>query len=158
MDVFDSSVWLWGLLTDAPEPDCLIQEVLDGAREVAVSAYIHDEVTTTLRSAPDITGQTEAGVSDAQMTFNNTVADLDNVIFPDQDDIGATYADEVQSRPEMRLLGTILGIQTKDAPVLVFAFDVDEKSTLFVADSGFDPSLADHNITNVKIESVDVGQ
>ena len=92
------------------------------------------------------------------MTFNNTVADLDNVIFPDQDEIGATYADEVRSRPEMRLLGTILGIQTKDAPVLVFAFDVNEESTLFVADSGFDPNPADHNITNVKIKSVDVGE
>ena len=157
MDVFDSSVWLWGLLTDSPEPSRLIQEVLDGDRSVAVSAYIHDEVTTTLRTAPEVTGQTKAGVSDAQMTFNNTVADLDNVIFPDQDEIGTTYADEVRSRPEMRLLGTILEIQTKDAPVLVFAFDLDSESTLFVADSGFNPDLADNNIKNVKIEPVDMG-
>jgi hypothetical protein len=32
MDVFDSSVWLWGLLTDVAEPNRLLAEVTNDDR------------------------------------------------------------------------------------------------------------------------------
>lgn len=153
MDVFDSSIWLWGLLTDKPEPNRMIDEVVDGERAVAVSAYIHDEVTTGLERAD---GVTQADISDAQMKFNRTIANQDNVIFPDQDEIGRTFADEVQAEPAMGVLGTILEIQRKDAPVLVFAVDIDDNSTLYVADSGFDLTPSDHNLTPLAIEQIEV--
>ena len=151
MEVFDSSVWLWGLLTDAPEPTRLVDEVLDGDRTVAVSAYIHDEVT---RAFDRVDGATGPDVASAQTTFNDVVADLDNVVFPDQDEIGRMNAPEVAGRPEMRLLATVLDIQAKDAPVLVFAFDVGKETTLYIADGGFTVSPADHGITTVRIEMV----
>jgi hypothetical protein len=153
VDVFDSSVWLWGLLTNAPEPNRLVDEVLDGDRTVAVDAYIHDEVT---RAFDRVDGAAGPDVTSAQMTFNDVVADLDNVVFPDQDEIGRTNAPEVAGRPEMRLLGTVLDIQAKDAPVLVFAFDVGGETTLYVADEGFTLSPADYGITTVRVENVDV--
>jgi hypothetical protein len=148
MDVFDSSVWLWGLLTDVAEPNRLLTEVTDGSRSVAVSAYIHDEVTTVLGQA--------SNASELQMTFNNTVADLNNVVFPDQSAVAQTDATEVRNRPSMRVVGTILNIQTKDAPVVVFAADRDEETTLYVADEGFRFAPADHNLTTVKLEPVSV--
>lgn len=146
MDVFDSSVWLWGLLTDDTEPSSLVEEVKDGGRSVAVSAYIHDEVTQTLNQVQN--------ASELQMTFNNTIADLDNVTFPDQEVIGQTYAKKTQELPPYQLLGTVLEIQPKDAPVFTFAFDVDDDTTLFVADTGFSLDTASHNVTNVKMQQV----
>jgi len=76
MDVFDSSVWLWGLLTDDTETNRLIDEGIEGDREVAVSAYIHDEVTSGLTRADGVTRQ---DISDSQMKFNATIANQDNI-------------------------------------------------------------------------------
>jgi hypothetical protein len=153
MDVFDSSVWLWGLLTDRSGPNRLIDDVLRGDRAVAVSAYIHDEVTTGLATAD---GVKRADISDAQMKFNSTIADLDNVVFPDQEEIGRTYAADVRNQPAMGVLATVLEIQRKDAPILVFAADLGDDTTLHVADSGFSLSPADHNLTGLDIVQVPV--
>lgn len=89
--------------------------------------------------------------------FNNTVADLDNVIFPDQEAIGRTHAETVRNQPAMGVLATILEIQRKDAPVLVFAVDISDDSTLYVADDGFELSPGDHNLTGLDIVQVSVG-
>jgi len=139
-------VWLWGLTTNRGEPSRLVEEAASGDRKVAVSAYIHDEVTSGLRQLGD--------ASNAQMRFNETIANLENVKFPDQNELGRTYAAEVRRQSSSRLLGTILEIQAKDAPVFTFAFDVGGDSTLFVADSGFSLEPAEHNVTNVEMQQV----
>lgn len=152
MDVFDSSVWLWGLITDEPQPNRLLDEVLDGTRTVAISAYIHDEVTTALSRS----SESSQKIADAQMTFNNTIADLDNVVFPDQAAIGQTHAAEIRAQPAMGVIGTVLEIQRKDAPVLVFAVDISDDTTLYVADEGFTIEPADHNLDTLEIQHIDV--
>lgn len=81
MDVYDSSIWLWGLLKDEPNTSRLIEDVVDGTRSVAISAYIHDEVTNGFKQVAQA-GRID--VTDAQMKFNTTIANMDNVQFPDQ--------------------------------------------------------------------------
>lgn len=152
MDVFDSSVWLWGLLTDEPEPVRLVDDVVDGNRRVAVSAYIHDEVIRGF----DRVNRAGIDVGTAQMEFNSTIASRDNVLFPGQAEVGRTNAPEIREQPEMRLLGTILQIQAKDAPIVVFAFDIDEETTLYTADENFAFTPSEYNIDRLRFEAVTV--
>ena len=90
------------------------------------------------------------------MTFHNTLADLDNVEYPDREEIGQTELGDIRAEPAIGVLGTVLEIQRKDAPVLVFAVDIDDDSTLYVADSGFDLTPDDHNLTSLAIEQSEV--
>lgn len=147
MQVFDSSLWLAALLTDSAAPDALLQEVLDGNREVAIDSYIHEEVTRNIERAD----RPRAVRDDAQRTFNDTVADLDNVVFPTYREIGEMNVETVRARPEVTLLHEILGIQSKDVPIVVFAHELihsglTDACTIYTVDRAFarfDPSAFD---------------
>ncbi len=44
MDVFDSSVWIYGVTQTCDEAVVLVDDVINGSQSVAVSAYISNEV------------------------------------------------------------------------------------------------------------------
>ena len=72
-----------GVTTNRPEPTRLVDEAASGERAVAVSAYIHDEVTEGFRQLD--------GAAGAEMRFNEIIASVESVRFPDQSDLGSTY-------------------------------------------------------------------
>lgn len=151
-DVFDSSVWIWGLTEQAPEAASLIEDVLDGEQYVGVNAYIHGEVMDAFDSSR--TADSEA-VKQAKNTFNVIIAKRHNVDFPDQAEVVRMDIREVRANRMVELLGQSWGIQPKDVPVIVFATTYDDMTTVFTADrdlSRFQPS--DHGISDVEVEYV----
>jgi hypothetical protein len=151
-DVYDSSVWIWGLTEQAPEAASLIEDVLDGDRYVGVSAYIHAEVMRAFDSSR--TADTQA-IKDSKNVFNVIIAKRHNVDFPDQDDVGQMDIFDVRNEQMVELLARSWGIQPKDVPIIVFADRYDETTTVFTADkpfSKFDPT--NHGIEGVELEYV----
>lgn len=142
-DVYDSSVWIWGLTEQAPEATALIDDVLDGDRYVGVSAYIHGEVMAAFDSSR--TADTQA-IKDAKNTFNVIIAKRHNVDFPDQHEVGKMNIYDVREEHMVELLARSWEIQPKDVPIVVFADRYDD-TTIFTADepsSNFNP--ADHGV------------
>jgi hypothetical protein len=151
-DVFDSSVWIWGLTEQAPEAVTLIEEVLDGERYVAVSDYIHGEVMNAFDSSR--TADDDA-IKTAKNVFNIVVAKRHNVDFPDQDEVGQMNVYEAREEPMVDLLARSWGIQPKDVPIVVFASGYEGMTTVYTADgafSEFDP--ASHGVDDVAVEYV----
>lgn len=151
-DVFDSSIWIWGLTEQAPEAEGLVEGVLDGGRYVGVDAYIHGEVMNAFdRSRTAGSG----AIEDAKNTFNVIIAKRHNVDFPDQEEVGKMDVYQVRGNRMVELLGQTWGIQPKDVPIIVFASEYDDMTTVFTADwnlSKFDP--ASHGVNDVEIEYV----
>lgn len=151
-DVFDSSVWIWGLTEQAPEATSFVDEVVDGNRYVAVNAYIHGEVMNAFDSSRTADS---AAITQAKNTFNIIVAKRHNVDFPDQTEVEKMDPYEVRTNRLVELLGQSWDIESKDVPIVVFATEYDDMTTIYTADrpfSTFDP--ADHGIDGVKVEYV----
>lgn len=151
-DVYDSSVWVWGLTEEAPEAVTLVEEVLDGDRYVGVDAYIHAEVMNAFDRSQ--TAGSDA-IETAKNAFNVIIAKRHNVDFPDQSEVGTTNVYEVRANRMVELLGQSWGIEPKDVPIVVLATEYEGVTTIFTADrlfSQFDPTKWE--IDDVKIEYV----
>jgi predicted nucleic acid-binding protein len=150
-DVYDSSVWIWGLTEQAPDAVSLVEDVLHSDFYVAVSAYIHGEVMAAFDSSRTADSQ---AIKDAKNAFNAIIAKRHNVDFPDQSEVGKMNIYEVREQHMVQLLASSWEIQPKDVPIVVFADRYDD-NTIFTADeqfSKFDP--ADHGINGIDIEYV----
>lgn len=158
MDVFDSSIWLLALLSDEPEPNRLVREVVTGARRVAIDPYIHEEVSRNVEEA----AISETERRDRLELLNSTLRDLDNVLYPTYQELGTMNIESVRARAETELLHCVLDIQTKDVPIAVFAYDLIRADltrtvTIYTADEGFgelDPS--NHDIPRLTVAYVPV--
>lgn len=151
-DVLDSSVWVWGLTEQAPAAETLVEEVLEGDRYAGVDAYIHGEVMNAFdRSRTAGSG----AIKHAKNTFNVIIAKRHNVDFPDQAEVGKMNVHRVRADRMVELLGQSWDIQPKDVPIVVFASEYDDVTTVFTADrnfSEFEPES--HGIDDVEIEYV----
>lgn len=152
MDVYDSNVWIWGLTEKAPAAADKIDEVRDGDRYIAISAYIHGEVTEAFDRAATA-GSNE--IREMKKDFSVIVAKRHNVEFPSHDAIGKMDIQEVRRQQPVRLLATAWDIQAKDVPVIMFAEHLPGESTVFTTDgplADFDPGSA--GVDGVTVEHV----
>ena len=142
MDVYDSGVWVYGALRRAPEATTLVGEVVDGNRRVAISAYIHGEVTEAFDRS--VTAGAD-DIREAKKRFNAIVAKRHNVEFPGHEAIGKTNIHRVRRQQPVRLLATAWEIQAKDVPIIMLAEQLDGESTVYTTDgqlADFDPASA----------------
>jgi hypothetical protein len=155
VDVYDSSVWVYGSLRRAPESIALVEEVVKGDRSVAISAYIHGEVTEAFDRS--MTAGND-DIREAKRRFNTIIAKRQNVEFPGHEAIGSMDIHEVRRQQPIRLLASAWGIQAKDVPIIMFAEELSGDSTVCTTDgplADFDPEGA--AVDGVTIEHVTTG-
>jgi hypothetical protein len=152
VDVYDSGVWVYGSLRRAPEAVALMEEVVERDHYVAISAYIHGEVTEAFDRSMVAGGD---DIREAKKRFNAIVAKRHNVEFPGHQAIGQMDIHEVRRQQPVRLLASAWGIQAKDVPIMMFAEQLSGESTVFTTDgplADFDPESA--GVDGVAVEHV----
>jgi predicted nucleic acid-binding protein len=144
MDVFDSNVWIYGLVGDCEEAVALLEEVLTDPIHVAVNAYIFDEVMQNLARA-DLAQDV---IDSAQTEFATIVHGSHTVHGPTQDELRQMDVEAHRLDPRVEMIGETFGIQPKDVPILVFAHQYAQQpdaptTVIHTADrefARFDPS------------------
>jgi len=152
VDVCDSNVWVWGLTEKAPAAVTKIDEIRNGDRYIAISAYIHGEVTEAFDRATTASGNE---IREMKKEFNVLVSKRHNVEFPGHDAIGQMDIYEARRQQPVQLLASAWSIQAKDVPVVMFAEQLPDESTVFTTDgplADFNP--ADFEVNGVIIEHI----
>lgn len=138
MDVYDSNIWIHGLVGNCEEAIALIDEVINNPVHVAVNAYIFDEVMQNLTRA-DLS---QEAIDSAQTEFATMVHGNHTIHGPTQQQIEQMDV-EVRCRdPRVQMMGDAFGIQPKDVPILVFAHQLAQQpnasvTTIHTADREF---------------------
>lgn len=118
---------------------------------MSVSPYIYEEVVEVFDTAP----VSRVSRDRALENFALLVANRPNVAAPDRFELREMDLERVRSHAATRLLGTVLDVRPKDAPILWHAFDVDGATTVYTADrpfAGCDP--ARHGVPDVELRFV----
>lgn len=144
MDVFDSNVWIYGLTQTCEEAVALVDEAIENAYHVGVDAYIFDEVMRNLERSE----QPQEAIDRAQTRFAEIIHGNHTIHGPSQEEITQMDIEAVRRDPKVDTMAEVLGIQTKDVPILVFAHqlvqDQDAPTTVIHTTdhsfSRFDPS------------------
>lgn len=153
IDIFDSNIWILGLTERNVEATALLQEVWDGDRSVAVSAYIYDEVFEAFDR--DLSG---ADIQQAKNNFSNLVFKSQHVDGPETEEIKNMDLHRVRRAAVPTMMSRVIGVEAKDIPILVLAWqNREDEPTVFTADrpfSRFEPS--NYGLDELSIERVDV--
>lgn len=97
-----------------------------GDERAIVSAYIYEEVIDAFGRSEHVSGsETQAAIED----FVNLMHTSEYIDGPSYEETKTVELAEVRSRRENVTLGRILGIQTKDAPIVTLAHDCAKRET-----------------------------
>lgn len=114
MDILDSNIWIRALTSTSRQAENLVDEARKGQREIAVNAYIYEEVVEGLKRSQKNTGP-------QQTVFAQTLTNCQYIHGPSQAAVSRISLKQVRSLPPIQLIGEILDIQAKDAPIVSFA-------------------------------------
>lgn len=117
MDVYDSNIWIFGLTRTCAQAVDLLEEAIYGNRQAGVSAYIYDEVMINLQRSE----HSQEVIDRAQTRFAEILHGNPSIHGPSEEEIAQMNVDAIRSDPTVQTMGTALGIQPKDVPVVVFA-------------------------------------
>lgn len=135
MDVFDSNIWVFGISEAAPRPTQLVEEAENGDREVAVNAYIYEEV---LEAFDRSTHVPQEKVDQTKTNFATRIAKAVTIHEPSQEEVQYIDVDATREAPIVQLLGYLLNIQPKDVPVFVLAYRWKHRNpTIYTNDGEF---------------------
>lgn len=161
MEVFDSNIWIYALTRSCAEPVRLVETAVDGEIPVAVNAYIFDEVMRNLgrsENRPEI-------IDRAKTRFAEILYGCRNIDSPNRREIRAMNIDAVRDDPTVQTMGTALGIQSKDVPVLVLAVQYADSNrateypvTIHTADHEFAQFDPTHYFPNVEMRYIDCSE
>lgn len=139
--VLDSNAWVFAI-TGRRDYAMLPQLLLQNNVPIHVNAYIFDEVFVAFDRS--LAG---SEVEETKQRFAEFVAKHDGVYGPTQDALRNMDLGRVRSSPTVEMLSRVLGVQAKDVPILVLAWQVrDDSPTIFTEDkpfAEFDPAAHD---------------
>lgn len=154
MDVFDSSVWVYGMTQSCDDAVQLLESVvIDGRREVAVDAYIFNEVFEGIARS----GTEAAAIAELQTRFGEIIHGNQQIRGPDQEAVSALDVDAVRASPKAQMAAQGFDIQAKDVPIVWLAYEYRESEpTIYTSDrdlSRFTP--AEHGFEKLGMEYVE---
>jgi len=156
MDVYDSNIWIHGLVGDCADAISLLDEIINNPVHVAVSAYIFDEVMQNLGRA-DLN---EDVIESAQTEFATMVHGNHTIHGPTQEQIRQMDVEARRHDPRTQMMGEVLGIQPKDVPILVFAHQLTQQpnspvTTIHTADREFGQYDPQQHFQDILIQYID---
>lgn len=151
MDVYDTNVWVCGLTSQVSAAEHLIDEVVQGSRDVVVDAYIFQE---TLDAFDNSYHSTIA--NQHQQDFAALVSRNNSINGPTQAAVSRMNVKRVQRNTSVRLISTSFGIQAKDVPILCLAYEYRSTSpTIYTCDGPFSNcNPANHGLPDISIHQV----
>lgn len=164
MLILDSNVWIY-ILTAEEFPVEIYSDVLgerlnvtedfyEGRRKTVLSAYMIEEIRQGLDRSTRVDGPE---IDEALTKFFTLIQRCDDILTPfDGDELRSVDLSEVRKRSSMQLLSHVLGIQAKDVPIFLVAYQYRyDKPHILTDDGGFgELSPATFDLPNITIEEL----
>lgn len=154
MKILDTNLWVFGTLQTNERAVELLEEIDRGEITSAINAYMVQEALAAFDRTEALTPAERDTVKTAFLTRLTRMQGL--LEAPSSRDVTESLLRERRSAPAVRTLACICGIQPKDVPILVLAFDHrDRRPTILTNDESFaDFEPAAHSLPEITIEHV----
>ena len=154
MKILDTNLWVFGTLRTNEQAAELLAEIDRGETTSAINAYMVQEAL----AAFDRTQSLSSADRDAVKTrFLIRLTRMTGLIeSPSSRDVSESLLRKQRSAPAVRTLARVCGIQAKDVPILVLAFEHrDREPTILTNDESFaEFEPAAHSLPEISIEHV----
>ena len=152
--ILDTNLWVFGTLRTNEQATKLLAQIDRGETTSAINAYIIQEALTVF----DRTQSLSSADRDATKTrFLTRLTRMTGLIeAPSSHDVSTSLLREQRSAPAVQTLAHVCGIQAKDVPILVLAFEhCDREPTILTNDESFaEFEPAAHSLPEISIEHV----
>lgn len=154
MKILDTNLWVFGTLqTDARAAE-LLAAIDRGEVTSAINAYMVQEALAAFDRTKGLSATERDTVKTSFLTHLTRMMGL--IEAPSSCDVSDALLRERRSAPTARTLARVWGIQPKDVPILVLAFEYREREpTIPTNDEQFaDLEPAAHSLSEISIQHV----
>lgn len=136
MKILDTNLWVFGTLQTNERAVGLLEEIDKGETTSAINAYIVQEALMAFDRTETLTPADRDAVKTAFLTRLTRMQGL--LEAPSSREVSTTLLSERRSAQTVRTLARVCGIQPKDVPILVLAFEHSgRRPTILTNDKSF---------------------
>ncbi|WP_435349230.1 hypothetical protein [Haloarchaeobius sp. HRN-SO-5] len=154
MKILDTNLWVFGTLRTSEQAADLRAAIDRGETTSAISAYMVQEALAAFDRTQSLSSADRDTVKTSFLTRLTRMTGL--IEAPSSRDVSDELLREQRSAPAVQTLARVCGIQPKDVPILVLAFEHrDREPTILTNDesfAGFQPAA--HSLPEISIEHV----
>jgi predicted nucleic acid-binding protein len=152
--ILDTNLWVFGTLGTRKEAVELLNEIETGEVNSVISAYMVQEALNAFDRTPGLNSSERDEFKTLFLTRLSRMTGL--LEAPSSRDVSALLLEERRSNVQTQLLARILDVQAKDVPVLVLAFEhEDREPTILTNDADFAAFTPDdHSLSRLSIAHV----
>lgn len=154
MKILDTNLWVFGTLRTNEQAAELLAEIDRGETTSAINAYMVQEALAAFDRTQSLSPADRDAVKTRFLTRLTRMTGL--IEAPSSRDVSEALLQEQRSAPAVRTLARVCGIQAKDVPILVLAFEYrDREPTILTNDKSFaELEPAAHSLPEITIEHV----
>ncbi|MFC4987339.1 PIN domain-containing protein [Saliphagus infecundisoli] len=154
MKILDTNLWVFGTLGTSERAARLLDEIEHGETVSAINAYMVQEALNAFDRTPGLTASERDEVKTLFLTRLTRMTGL--LEAPSSRDIADSLLDERRAHTQTQLLARITGVQPKDIPILVLAFEHrDREPTILTNDADFAAfAPTEHSLQELGLEHV----
>ncbi|WP_424017803.1 hypothetical protein ACOZ4N_18335 [Halorientalis pallida] len=136
MKIPDTNLWVFGTLETHDRAERLLADIERGETTAAINAYIVQEALDAFDRTP---GLSRAERDEVKTLFLTRLSRMTGLIeAPSSREIAEDLLSERRSASKTLLLGRVLDVQPKDIPILVLAFEHEQREpTILTNDESF---------------------
>ena len=154
MKILDTNLWVFGTLRTNEQAAELLAEIDRGETTSAINAYMTQEALAAFDRTQSLSSADRDTVKTRFLTRLTRMTGL--IEAPSSRDVRDALLSEQRSAPAVQALARVCGIQPKDVPLLVLAFEHrDREPTILTNDesfAAFEPAA--HSLPELSIEYV----
>lgn len=154
MKILDTNLWVFGTLRTNDQAAELLAAIDHGETTSAINAYMVQEALAAFDRTQSLSSADRDTVKTSFLTRLTRMTGL--IEAPSSRDVSDALLREQRSAPAIRTLARVCGIQPKDVPILVLAFEHrDREPTILTNDESFaELEPATHSLPEITIEHV----
>jgi hypothetical protein len=152
--ILDTNLWVFGTLQTNDQAVDLLAEIARGETTSAINAYMVQEALAAFDRTQSLSPTDRDAVKTMFLTRLTRMTGL--IEAPSSRDVSDSLLQEQRSAPAIQTPARVCGIQPKDAPILVLAFEHHDRTpTIFTNDQSFAAfQPAAHSLPELTIEHV----
>lgn len=154
MKILDTNLWVFGMLGTNEQAEILLDDIEQGEMESAISAYMVQEALNAFDRTAGLTPRERDELKTLFLTRLTRMTGL--IEAPSSRDFADSLLGQRRANVHTQLIARITGIQPKDVPILVLAFEHrDREPTIVTNDADFAAfSPAEYNLPELAIKYV----
>jgi len=152
--ILDTNLWVFGMLGTNEQAEILLDDIEQGEMESAISAYMVQEALNAFDRTAGLTPRERDELKTLFLTRLTRMTGL--IEAPSSRDFADSLLGQRRANVHTQLIARITGIQPKDVPILVLAFEHrDREPTIVTNDADFAAfSPAEYNLPELAIKYV----